>query len=62
MDAVGQHVIDSPSNLKNQEKHMKKQLDKTSARQVLTTRHMIFVLGISTVLAIIALAAVTGFF
>ncbi|WP_417591401.1 hypothetical protein [Parasphingorhabdus sp.] len=39
-----------------------KKLDKTSARQGITTRHMIIVLGISTVLAIIALAAVTGFF
>ena len=41
---------------------MKKQLDKTSARQGFTTRHMIVVLGISIVLAIIALALVTGFF
>ena len=61
MDAVGQHLIDSPSN-KNQEKHMNKQLDKTSARQVFTTRYMPIVLGISMVLAIVALAAVTGFF
>tara|TARA_R110000824_G_scaffold24090_7_gene85427 strand:+ start:17201 stop:17386 length:186 start_codon:yes stop_codon:yes gene_type:complete len=61
MDAVGQHLIDSPSN-KNQEKHMNKQLDKTSARQGFTTRYMPIVLGISMVLAIVALAAVTGFF
>lgn len=39
-----------------------KKLDKTSARQGFRTRHMIIVLGISTVLAIIALAVVTGFF
>jgi hypothetical protein len=37
-------------------------LDKTSARQGLTTGHMIFILGTSTVLAVIALAVVTGFF
>lgn len=41
---------------------MKKKLDKTQARQGFTTRHMTIVLGISTVLAIIALAIVTGFF
>ncbi len=41
---------------------MKKQLDKTSARQGFTTRYMTIVLGVSIVLAIIALAAVTGFF
>ncbi|WP_257721887.1 hypothetical protein [Sphingorhabdus sp. M41] len=41
---------------------MKKQLDKTSARQGFTTRHMIIVLGLSTLFAIVALAAVTGFF
>ncbi|WP_276308615.1 hypothetical protein [Sphingorhabdus sp. YGSMI21] len=41
---------------------MKKQLDKTRARQGFTTRHMIIVLGLSTALAVVALAAVTGFF
>jgi len=37
-------------------------LDETSARQGFTTRHMTIVLCLSIVLAIIALAAVTGFF
>lgn len=41
---------------------MKKQMDKTRARQGFTTRHMILVLGVSTLLAIVALALVTGFF
>jgi len=41
---------------------MKRQLDKTRARQGFTTRHMIIVLAVSTVLAIVALALVTGFF
>lgn len=41
---------------------MKKQLDKTRARQGFTTRHMIIILGVSTGSAIIALAIVTGFF
>ncbi|MEQ8743098.1 hypothetical protein [Parasphingorhabdus sp.] len=39
-----------------------KKLDKTSARQGFTTRHMTMILGLSIVLAIIALAVVTGFF
>lgn len=39
-----------------------KKLDKTSARQGLTTRHMTMILVTSTVLAIIALALVTGSF
>ncbi|WP_339822663.1 hypothetical protein [uncultured Parasphingorhabdus sp.] len=37
-------------------------LDKTDARQGFTARHMIIVLGVSTLAAIIALAVVTGFF
>ncbi|MEH6789913.1 hypothetical protein [Parasphingorhabdus sp.] len=41
---------------------MKKQLDKTRARQGFTTRHMVIVLGISTISAIIALGVVMGFF
>lgn len=41
---------------------MKKQLNKTKARQGFTTRHMTIILGLSTGLAIVALAAVTGFF
>ncbi|WP_417612733.1 hypothetical protein [Parasphingorhabdus sp.] len=41
---------------------MTKQLDKTSARQGLKTRHMTLVLAISMVLAIVILAAVMGFF
>ncbi len=60
MDALGQHVMD-PVPPEKQENEMKK-LDKTSARQGLTTRHMTIVLGVSTLLAVIALAAVTGFF
>ena len=38
-----------------------KKLAKTSARQGFTTRHMTIVLGVSTLLAIVALAVVTGF-
>jgi len=41
---------------------MKKKLEKNEARQGFTTRYMTIVLGISIVLAIGALAAVTGFF
>ncbi|WP_417485541.1 hypothetical protein [Maricaulis salignorans] len=41
---------------------MKRQLDKTSARQGFTTRHMTIVLGVSIVLAIGALAIVMGIF
>lgn len=37
-------------------------LNKTSARQGFKTRHMTVVLGVSTVLAVVALAVVTGFF
>ena len=39
-----------------------KGLDKTNARQGVSARHVIIILGSSTVLAIVALAAVTGFF
>ena len=39
-----------------------KKLDKTSARQGFTTRHMTIVLGVSTLLAIVALASVKGFY
>lgn len=41
---------------------MKKELNQTKARQGFTTRHMTIILGVSTGLAIIALAVVTGFF
>jgi len=41
---------------------MKKKLDETSARQGFTTRHMTIVLGLSLVLAVVALGAVMGFF
>ncbi|WP_417621052.1 hypothetical protein [Parasphingorhabdus sp.] len=38
------------------------QLNKTNARQGFTTRYMPLVLGLSTILAAIALAAVAGLF